>query len=137
MSGSGDDDAASYWVSEDGHLRTTAFEIGTTTDRALHIKGASWFGLDGASCYIGGSDRASLHVYAEFLRSNGFNAVRVPLAMSELLPDKSGTCLNPSAYEQHNEAFSRLDYLGQLEKFVRLLGKHGLLVLLDAQTERI
>ena len=48
-------DAAEYWVDSHGNLRTTAFEIGG--DRALRIKGASWFGLESSSCFIGGAAR--------------------------------------------------------------------------------
>ena len=123
---------ADYWIDARGHLRTSAFEV-STGNRALRIKGASWFGLESASCYIGGADSDSLHTFADFLANNGFNAVRVPLALSELLPDAIGTCLNPSAYQVHNANFGRgvSDYLAQLDHFIRLLGKHGLLVLLD------
>ena len=46
-------DAAEYWVDSHGNLRTTAFEIGG--NRALRIKGASWFGLESSSCFIGGA----------------------------------------------------------------------------------
>ena len=56
-------DAAEYWVDSHGNLRTTAFEIGG--NRALRIKGASWFGLESSSCFIGGADHpttASLRI---------------------------------------------------------------------------
>ena len=54
-------DAAEYWVDSHGNLRTTAFEIGG--NRALHIKGASWFGLESSSCFIGGADHDSIDQY--------------------------------------------------------------------------
>ena len=120
---SGDD--ASYWVDSSGHVRTTAFEIDVAGMRALHIKGDSWFGLESSSCFIGGADHGSLAEYAQFLSANRFNAVRIPLAMSELLPGATGACLNSAAYKEHNAAFAGLGYVETLRAFVKLLGEQN------------
>ena len=54
----------------------------------LKIKGVSWFGMESRPCAVGGLEQMPVEIGAAFLRKNGFNAVRVPLAVSALL-DKS------------------------------------------------
>ena len=102
---------------------------------------------------------------AAYLRAQGFNAVRVPLAVSALITNAAnGDCMPPQLFAKppdmeasaggdsaqfegitflaagggsaegfmrHNPTFVGLSYLGMVQAFVRALGDHGLLVLLD------
>lgn len=123
-------DTSQYWVDSNGRLQTTAFSIGG--DGELAIKGVSWFGLESRACYIGGGDKYPLAEAADFLVSNGFNAVRVPLAASEVLAATGSTsCLDHGVYYTHNPELVGLDYMSGLEWFVKMLGARGLLVMLD------
>ena len=102
---------------------------------AVYVKGASWFGLDGAVCYIGGGDRTPIAHSAQFLKSNGFNAVRIPLAASAVLRAAAGepvSCLDMDVYYTYNREWQKYDnYLDLLGRWIEVLGEHGLLVLLD------
>lgn len=120
---------------------------------------------------------------ASFLSENGFNAVRIPLALTEVLGRQSPSCLDHRArttlamchtiakryatvhhahnhttewvsfchlrafgpicrpcldaevYITNNPELHKKDYLEGLEWFIRMLGEHGLLVLLDIHVE--
>jgi hypothetical protein len=131
-------ESSEYWVDAHGRIRTTAFQ-GSDPGGAVYIRGASWFGLESAACYIGGGDKASIAGSAQFLRDHGFNAVRLPLAASEVLRAARGQpsrCLDSDVYYTHNREWQGIaDYLDLLERWVVTLGEHGLLVLLDAHVE--
>lgn len=118
-----------------GRIRTTAFQ----SIDGVRIKGASWFGLESAACYIGGGDKASISSSAEFLRSNGFNAVRIPLAASEVLRSARGEaseCMDVDVYYISNRAYLPLrSYLDAVGAWIAELAAHGLLVLLDVHVE--
>ena len=128
---------ASYWT-EGAHILTDAWN---TQGLPVHIKGVSWSGLELSPCYIRGGNVARLDSYASFLVSNKFNAVRIPLALDELLADEEPAHPGQSAsrcasqgelyYRSHNPEFEGLSYVAQLVAFVKLLRDHGLLVLLD------
>ena len=136
-----------------GRLRTNAFVIpppkaDATAPGSIHIKGVSWFGLESAVCYIGGSDVGFIGDYADFLVAHGFNAVRIPLAQAEVLRGEQGgggrpgvdqpnaaSCLRPNVYTTHNPTLHGLSYLDGLAHWIRMLGEKGLLVLLDAHVE--
>ena len=63
----------------------------------LKIKGISWFGLESKPCVIGGLDKMPVENGAEFLKREGFNAVRVPLAVSALVSNEpDGGCMPSS-----------------------------------------
>jgi hypothetical protein len=154
----------SYWVDHLGQIRTTAFDI-DTDDRALRIRGVSvaehgiepqrvcrhqadmigrwcsvagqWFGLESRVCYVGGGDSAPISTSAAWLRTHGFNAVRIPLAMNEVLAGAAGRgsdCLKPEVYTNPNPEMVGLSYLDGLTHWIRILGEHGLLVLLVRAT---
>ena len=99
--------SADYWA-EGNQLRTSAFPV----DGALHIKGANFLGFESNSCKRGGSwSQTRLTTTMALLRKNGFNALRVPLAI---------------------DGCDDTD----LETFVRVAGDHGLLVALNMHTLR-
>lgn len=105
-------------------IRTNAIgELGKT----LHVKGVSWSGLERGRCMIGGVDRVGISTVASFLKANGFNAVRIPLAADALLG--TAACLPPdSVYWQHNmELAGSLSYTDILEKWIDVLGDYGAL----------
>ena len=150
---------ADFWT-QNGEIFTNAF--GSRSLRSpLKVKGVSWFGMDSVPCQIGGLGEMSVRSGAAWLRENGFNAVRVPLAVDALLSRlPSGGCMPPELsaapalssdaeisfvsrdhnskkkeggydYTKYNAAYLAQTYLGILKRFVKDLGDHGLLVMLD------
>lgn len=94
-------DRAEYWTSG-RRLMTNAFN---TDGQPLRLKGVSWFGLESMPCYIGGGHAAPLAANARFLHANGFNAVRVPLAVDEIVRSAPGVkprCGIDGIYIEHN-----------------------------------
>jgi hypothetical protein len=82
---------AEYWtVGSD--IFTNAFQL---VGKPLRIKGASWIGLESATCYLRGATQAPLSYYAIFLQTHGFNAVRVPLAADGVLGAPPSTSPSP------------------------------------------
>ena len=74
-----------YWTKK-GTIRTNALGGGGGAEGTeLQIKGVSWFGLESKPCSIGGLEQMPVDMGAAFLRKNGFNAVRIPLAVNALL----------------------------------------------------
>ena len=137
---------ALYWTRE-GRIFTNVVEEGATPREGteLKIKGVSWFGLESKPCAIGGLDQMPVEAGAAFLREQGFNAVRIPLAVSALISgQRDGECMptelsaKPTAaagatsgYATHNPTYMGTTYMQMLTKFIQTLGDHGLLVLLD------
>ena len=77
--------SALYWTHK-ASLRTNALGgEGGVHGTELRIKGVSWFGLESKPCAIGGMEQMPVDIGASFLRKNGFNAVRIPLAVNALL----------------------------------------------------
>ena len=126
-------DVAEYWT--EGHfVQTNAFAL--PPGESLLIKGVSWFGLESRSCYIGEGAAGPLSAYADFLKFHGFNAVRMPLAADAVIADRRARCLNQGIYVTNNPELEGLSYLTVVERFIELLGEHGLLVLLDVHNMR-
>jgi endoglucanase len=123
-------DRAEYWT-VGARIYTNAFQIsGDRQFNPLRIKGISWFGFEGSSCYLGGGDSAAMENIASFLRSNEFNAVRIPLAADALLAGGC-FCCKDGVYYDHNPQLMYLPYIDQLEILVKVLRDAGLLVMLD------
>ena len=150
---------ADFWT-RDGEIFTNAFGSGSVRS-ALKIKCVSWFGMESAPCQIGGLGEMSVRSGAAWLQENGFNAVRVPLAVDALLSAfPSGGCMPPELsaapalssgaeisfvsrdhsskkdkggydYTRYNSQYVGLSYLGMVKRFAKDLGEHGLLVMLD------
>ena len=125
-------DTAEYWT-EGELIHTNAFKL--PAGESLIIKGVSWFGLESGVCFIGGGQAGPLSEYASFLKQQGFNAVRIPLAADAVLADRAH-CMNPGIYTDHNGVLEGKSYLDILEVFLDVLSEHGLLVLLDVHNMR-
>ncbi|CAH0490409.1 unnamed protein product [Peronospora farinosa] len=102
------------------------------------LKGASFFGMESDICVPhglwGGPDSTTLATVAQLLRSNGFNLVRVPLAVTAVANN-----IVVDRYKIGNEVAlletfegRELRYLDVLDYMVHELERHNLLVLLDA-----
>ncbi|ETP01493.1 hypothetical protein F441_21281 [Phytophthora nicotianae CJ01A1] len=102
------------------------------------LKGASFFGMESDICVPhglwGGPDSTTLAAVAHLLRSNGFNLVRIPLAVAAVANN-----IEVDRYKMGNEtallkAFEgrELRYLDVLDYVIHELERHDLLVLLDA-----
>ena len=100
----------------------------------LRIRGAAWFGMESKSCVIGGAAQQAIEVSADWLKSNGFNAVRLPLAADAILQPRTHPCLSLGDRAQvrmHNLALGSLDYVEQVQEIARTLAEAGVLLLLD------
>ena len=75
-----------FWT-KGSSLYTNAFGYASAPgDREpLRIKGASWFGLESSPCYPGGASKGKIELGMEFLRTHGFNALRLPLAVDAVV----------------------------------------------------
>jgi endoglucanase len=120
-------------------LRFEARDGGVWLDgRRFFLKGASFFGMESDICVPhglwGGPDSTTLASVAQLLRSNGFNLVRIPLAVAAVARN-----IEVDRYKMGNEkklleAFEgkALHYLDVLDYVVQELASQELLVLLDA-----
>ncbi|EEY56199.1 endoglucanase, putative [Phytophthora infestans T30-4] len=120
-------------------LRFEAARGGVRLDGKLFfLKGASFFGMESDICVLhglwGGPDSTTLATVAQLLRSNGFNLVRIPLAVAAVANN-----IEVDRYKMGNEtallkAFEgkELHYLDVLDYVIHELERHDLLVLLDA-----
>ena len=55
--------------------------------KPIRLRGANWFGFEGANAVVDGLWERPMSEYVGFLASQGFNAVRVPLAMDNIAND--------------------------------------------------
>ena len=99
-----------YWV-ENHQLFTNAFQLDSDddgiqedSDSDIVLKGVNWYGFESKDCTYGGSwADTSLAAIIDAIRRHGFNAIRIPLALS-------GCPLRADE---------------ELEEFVRTAGDHG------------
>ena len=100
---------------------------------AIQIRGASWFGMETKACVVGGAEHLPIETIAGWLKEQGFNAIRLPLAADAVLtPDHP--CLlegDRASLRLHNTVLGSLDYVSQIGEVVHAAGDAGLLVLLD------
>ena len=120
--------AAEYWT-EGSRIFTNAWGEGEAAE--VRVKGVNWFGLESRRCVLGGAGEMPLADIARFVRSHGFNAVRLPLAADALLGRDS--CRHDAVYQTYDPdvAAPGISYVGQVQRLARLLAQHGLLLLLD------
>ena len=100
----------------------------------VDIKGTSWFGMETSVCFIGGADKVNIDVIMNWLYTNGFNAVRIPLAADALLHPTGHPCSTKGDQEgirRNNLALGAVSYIDQLKMIIKQAGKRGLLILLD------
>ncbi|KAL3915782.1 MAG: hypothetical protein SGPRY_007084, partial [Prymnesium sp.] len=94
---------------------------------AIHLKGVSWFGLEGTGKVPDGLWVNSLDFYLDFLAENKFNALRLPFALDSVLT-------NPKPAREMMQAAPELwglDYMSVIERVVDAAADRGILVLLD------
>lgn len=93
----------------------------------IQIKGASWFGAEGPSKVPDGLWVNDVPFYLKFLASHGFNAVRLPFALDNVLSNAvpSGDLVKAAP------SLRNLHMLDVLEHVVDVAAEHNLLVLLD------
>ena len=95
----------------------------------LVLKGISWFGADGSGKAPDGLWLHNADFYMKFLSKHGFNALRLPFALDNVLADVGpGVDMLTKAPD-----LVGLGYLDVLEKIVIAAARHGLLVLFDLQ----
>ncbi|KAL1530709.1 hypothetical protein AB1Y20_001608 [Prymnesium parvum] len=95
--------------------------------KRLRLKGLSWFGFEGDNAVADGLWQQPVDSYLEFFSANQFNAMRVPLALNNILS-------NPIPSRSMLSAETGLmgeDSLWLLEKIVMRAASKGILVLLD------
>ena len=122
--------ASEYWTYGSSIFTNAFSRRGIPTK--LFIKGVAWFGFETSACHIGGATAQPLHVIAAWLKSRGFNAVRVPFAAGALL-EAEPTCMQNGELEgirKHNPQLLGMSYLERLKEVIRVAGDAGLLVLL-------
>ena len=93
----------------------------------LTLKGLSWFGFEGNNAVVDGLWQRPLDAYLDFVASNGFNAIRVPLAYNHIM-------LNPTPPEpllSANRELVGLDMFQLLTLVVEHAAARGILILLD------
>jgi len=106
--------ASEYWVQ--GHqIFTNAFEH-DDNELGLRFKGFNWYGFESKLCRLGGAwaTRTPLAAHIDAMRRRGFNAIRVPLALTGCPPNTQD----------------------ELENLVETAGDHGMLILLAIETMR-
>ena len=97
--------------------------------KPIRLRGANWFGFEGANAVVDGLWERPMAEYVGFLASQGFNAVRVPLAMDNIANDptieynmvKKDSFFNGIAHGRTS--------LEALDRLVALCAANGLLVI--------
>ena len=126
-----------FWT-RGSSLYTNAFGSASSTgDREpLRIKGASWFGLESSPCYPGGASKGKIELGMEFLRTHGFNSLRLPLAVDAVVQAFRGQnprCMapDPGVFYTYNIEWMDLGYLDFIDRMITTAGNNGILVMLD------
>ena len=125
-----------FWT-QGSNLYTNAFGSATSDGREpLRIKGASWFGLESSPCYPGGASKGKIDLGMEFLRTHGFNALRLPLAVDavvEAFRGQNPRCMapDPGVFYTYNIEWMDLGYLDFIDRMISTAGNYGILVMLD------
>ncbi|KAG9400021.1 hypothetical protein AC1031_010942 [Aphanomyces cochlioides] len=104
----------------------------------FYIKGASYFGME-TNSYAphglwGGPSSTTVQKVSTLLKTNNFNAVRLPLAVDSVLNNPSAVASQIASEVDLVNAFSgkTLRFLDVLDHVIKVLGDNKLLVLLDA-----
>lgn len=117
-------------VSEGQQLALSAANgIISANGQALKIKGVNYWGLEGELAVLGGLRFRPLDDILDLLADEGFNAIRVPLAVQHILTNPL-----PNQYEIHggrNADLKNISYLELLDAVVARAAPRGLLILLD------
>ena len=104
--------------------RSSALYIG---DDPLRLKGLSWFGAEGVGRVPDGLWLHDIDFYLQFISSHGFNAIRLPFALDNVLNNAVVSWDMVKAAPQ----LRGLGTLDVLEVVIDAAAERGLLVLLD------
>ena len=119
---------ADYWT-YGSRMYTNAFGSPAEMPLELTIKGVSWFGMETGQTMVGGANKRPLSEITQFIKEQGFNAVRIPFAA-----DMVTSFVMPVPVEnvdKYNPELSGQSYILQLAAIAEALGDAGLLMLLD------
>ena len=94
--------------------------------KELELRGISWFGLEGGGAMVDGLWEHSIAHYMSQMSELGINALRLPVAVDNVLLDPRPTT---SAWRDAEAARARA--LGALKLLVRRAASAGILVLVD------
>lgn len=95
----------------------------------FHIKGISWYGMEGTTHCFEGLDKNSLSNVLALLKEHRFNAIRVPIALDNFLRDPVVEGGSISTFANPN--LKLVTYRELLRIFVKRAADHDILVLLD------
>ena len=94
---------------------------------AIEMRGINWFGFEGKGAIVDGLWEHSMAQYCSMLVENGVNALRVPLAVDNVLSDPK-----PTTSAWRDPVASKLaSSLAALDLLVSTAAQAGVLVLLD------
>ena len=99
--------------------------------KPIRLRGANWFGFEGANAVVDGLWERPMAEYVGFLASQGFNAVRVPLAMDNIANDPTVEYNMVKKDSFFNGIAHGRTSLEALDRLVALCAANGLLVMLD------
>jgi endoglucanase len=97
------------------------------------LKGASWFGYETSNNVFHGLWARDYHDLLMFLKSNGFNAIRVPFYLDLVLNDAQPNSIN---FYEMNADLVGLTSLQVLDKIIAAAADMGLLIMLDLHSFR-
>eukprot|EP00276_Gloeochaete_wittrockiana_P005879 CAMPEP_0184668132 /NCGR_PEP_ID=MMETSP0308-20130426/70911_1 /TAXON_ID=38269 /ORGANISM="Gloeochaete witrockiana, Strain SAG 46.84" /LENGTH=1002 /DNA_ID=CAMNT_0027113701 /DNA_START=454 /DNA_END=3462 /DNA_ORIENTATION=+ len=114
-------DAALNFTSANGKLYANGY--------VFDIDGVNWFGIETETFSIHGLWQHSISSYVDFIAGNGFNSVRIPLALDSVLsnPNILMSAINVTA----NPDLAGARLLTALDKVILALSKKRILVMLD------
>jgi len=92
----------------------------------LELRGLSWFGFEGDGAMVDGLWENDAAHYCRQIRAMGFNAIRLPFAVDNVLLDPI-----PATSSWRDAALVRSRHLDALALVVRAAAAEGLLVMLD------
>ena len=93
------------------------------------IKGINWSGFENADGVLGGLGYQPLATLTEWIAAQGFNAIRLPLSVHNILSDIMP--LQEHIHGWHNRNLRGLRYLQLVSAVVDSAARHHLLVMLD------
>lgn len=90
------------------------------------IKGFSWYGMEAPTVMPAGLDKVSINEIFEFTRKFGFNAIRLPLSVENLVKNPIGYTIT-----FRNPELSSLSYIDIVKAIAQEAAHNKVLVLLD------
>lgn len=95
--------------------------------KPIRLRGVSWFGFEGDNAVVDGLWRRPMERYLDFVQAERFNALRLPLALNNLLANPRP----PPNMLSAEPALRSEDMLSLLDTLVQKAARRNILVLLD------